>query len=275
MKTTPPLLIFFTGIITALFFYQFFGNSLLYFNDNNHIEKNEVISQINFRSSSAIIETVTLDISALKSQIEILKSKFDALPNIGSQHSYIDEFAKLKKEISDFKNIVNNEMNTYSSNQLALSNALKEKQIDNTSNNLPTSKFDMITAMQKADEKRQQEIENINQSFQAESLNQQWASEVKQNITNYFDSSKNENQNETTQSTALSIECRSTMCRMEVMHENEEVKEKFDLEFLSSLGDSFPSITYGQQGENSDGSFSAVLFLERETETSQDDFKLF
>jgi hypothetical protein len=285
MKTTSPLLVFFTGIITALFFYQFFGNSLLYLDANSETNNKEtkLISPISsIAPNDKLLETVRLDISTLKDDIEALQTKLETLPmTTNSQSNYTGDLATLKKEIITFQKMMNDEMKTYNKKQKALLNALafqknQEDATDNTNNTSPTTEADMMIVMQQSENKLQQEVETIHQNFQTEPLNEQWTSEVKQNITHYFDhsqkQSENEGQNENeiiAQSTLSSIDCRSTMCQMDVQHENEEAREKFDLEFPESLGDSFPSIQYGEQITHSDGSSSAVLFLERNVETSQ------
>lgn len=286
MKTTSPLLVFFTGIITALFFYQFFGNSLLYFDANSETENKEtkLISPISSNSSNdKILKTIKVDISTLKDDMEALQTKLETRPAIttDNQSNYTGDLATLKKEITSLQKVVNDEMKTYDKKQKEILNALAFQKnqadiADNTNNISATSEADMLVTLQQSESKLQQEVETIHQNFQAEPVNEQWTSEVKQNITNYFDNSQKQSENDnqsgneiTAQSTVSSIDCRSTMCQMDVRHENEEAREKFDLEFPVSLGDAFPSINYGEQITNSDGSSSAVLFLERNVETSQ------
>lgn len=259
MRILQPFLLFFSGAIFVLFLYQFFDNSILYSsNKNTDIEYTKKKTTTNKPLSNKVLKEITIDLISIKGDVNSLRYE---LQNIKKEEkiSNIDDailikFESLKEEIKTLHKRIDKGIKNNGSNQLSsfLPSASQEKASDDKAT---SPELDFDAKINAAETARKQSIIKLDDQFHSEATDEQWSIDTKQKITVFFEN------NETVQSSISSMACHSTMCQIEVKHENKEAEEKFNLEFPFSLGDSFSSTTYGNQTEYGDGSSSVVMYL--------------
>lgn len=134
------------------------------------------------------------------------------------------------------------------------SNNVSPSDIDSTSP--PVA--DPVTTPQAEDESLQEMINALDAAFHAQSTDESWSLNSSNQIYAYFDLMSQEESNFASE--LRSVECRSSLCKVEVLHDSAVAADEFFLRFPGSVGGALPSISY--QFENMpDGRINVLMFL--------------
>ena len=108
------------------------------------------------------------------------------------------------------------------------------------------------------DAEQQNNLNALNNQFLAQSTDEQWSVQSTDQIYGYFNQL---NQQQTGSHAELrSVECRTSLCRVEVIHDDAASADDFYLKFPQDVGENLPSITY--KIENlPDGKIDVLMFL--------------
>lgn len=250
MKTINPLIVLFSGIFISFLTFYFFGNSLFSSDEESSIkvitqqlpkiEKNSVDKSIALELTNNI-DSLRDDFLSLRSELQYLKERPSA--NVNNDNSS-EQFAMLNKKIKILQETID-QIKEEQSNLVSL-----PSQGEPSSNKNP---FDTVATDQINKEKHRQNLEKLSNSFYAEPIDSQWSLDVKQKITGFFDNEAN------VQTSLSTVECKSTMCIVEVTIENQQAQEMFMLNFPTTVN-SLPRISYDTTN-NEDGSVSVRMYM--------------
>lgn len=113
-----------------------------------------------------------------------------------------------------------------------------------------------------ADEEAEKLISGLNDEFYQQDTDEHWSVQSSNQIYSYFDQMAQTESKGTSE--LRSVECRTSLCKVEVLHENAAAAEDFFLRFPSTVNNSLPSISY--QFENlPDGRVDVVMYLATDT----------
>lgn len=259
MRTLQPFLIFFCGAVFALFLYQLFGNSLFYSN-NEKTDVKPARQVLNTKEglSAKALDKITSDLLSIKGDLSSLREDLQDLANeekiSNTDIDLLSKFESIKEEIKTLHQRIDKGLKNKDSNQVSsfLPSASQEKASDKKS--IPPE-LDITALMNASATARRENLAKLDDEFKSEARDEQWSLNMKQKITVFFENDK------AAQSSVSSMDCHSTICQIEVKHDNKEAEEKFSLEFPFSLGSSFSSTTFGNRIEDPDGSSSVVMYL--------------
>lgn len=104
--------------------------------------------------------------------------------------------------------------------------------------------------------KHSQRIAAIDAGFRAEPVSDDWSVETTDLILQAFQTE------EMVQSDMLSAECRASMCKVEVSHDNADDFQLFQMQFILEVGEALPAMTIEQYTDDN-GSINSVMYLTR------------
>lgn len=106
-------------------------------------------------------------------------------------------------------------------------------------------------------------ITDIHNQFLQENINESWSENTRHLITQLFDTTNKEEQS--VNSALNNLQCRATVCRAEIVHQDRQSAEEFALRFPQQLAGVLPEVTY-QNDIHEDGTVSVVMYLASSTE---------
>lgn len=182
----------------------------------------------------------------------------------------LKEFSALKSELATLNPTIqhlNLEVGDLKIKLAALSNQLHGKNDDTTygttneygdqSSAGPDIDADMSAINEEQQKKDDERIDVINNAFQTQDTDEQWSSGVTDSITAVFSDKGFTN-------TALSqVQCRSTLCIVEVEHSDSSAAEEFTMHFQEQLGNQLPQTSYASS-QNDDGSVTVTMYMARD-----------
>lgn len=183
----------------------------------------------------------------------------------------LKEFAVLKSELATLSPTIQNlnlEVETLKVQLAALSNQLGDgKNEDSTysvtdelgdqANAGPVSAEEMTAHNEEEQKKQDEHIDVIKNAFQTQETDEQWSADVTESITAVF-------ADKSFSDTALAqVQCRSTLCIVEVDHPNSSAVDEFDMEFQMQMGGQLPQTNYTSK-QNDDGSVTVTMYMARE-----------
>lgn len=198
------------------------------------------------QQTSAVAEEKEEEIATLRSEINALKDMIASAPASGQGQSADPEFLSLKQDVAALKE------------QLAtLGDEVRSRARLAPSPQLQTGP--QLSEEERQEQAKQAVTERMNyiaSRFESEDVDAQWGNSVETQLISTF-------QNPALQHSALvNAECRSTLCRLEVAHE-----DGTDLtEFQSVLADETAKIAPEgaiQQAVGPDGKMRSIIFLAR------------
>lgn len=124
---------------------------------------------------------------------------------------------------------------------------------------LPLSEINALVEAQQAQqqERMRQRMDAIAASFRLESVDRGWSADTAELIQTALAS------DELNDVGRIESECRSTLCRLDVAHEDPARMEEFIWVFTDMVADSLPQMTM-EQVHHDDGSIDSILYLVRE-----------
>lgn len=112
-------------------------------------------------------------------------------------------------------------------------------------------------AMEETTRLQEKRIESIGTALRTEPLDAAWATQAMDAIRQAMSSA-------TMSGTSIhDVECRSSLCRVEVAHENPAARARFIRRFAMLVGPMLPTMT-AQPIEAGDGAFASLIYLARE-----------
>lgn len=117
--------------------------------------------------------------------------------------------------------------------------------------------LDEVTLVLEAERRAYERIQLIETSLQQEHVDASWSTEASDAIEQTFDSE------ELAGASLVDLECRSTLCRVEVLHDDSEQLTEFQLLFPNKIGHILPQLTLDHV-EEGDSSTSTVIYLARD-----------
>ncbi len=125
---------------------------------------------------------------------------------------------------------------------------------------------DPVNSPSEEDESLKEMINELDAAFHAQSTDEHWSMNSSNQIYAYFDQMSQQESN--FGSELRSVECRASLCKVEVLHESSVAADEFFLRFPGSVGSALPSISY--QFENMpDGKINVLMFLASATDTAR------
>lgn len=247
MKTSHLLI--FTGSVAAL------GLSLYVtkFSDRDllALDLNHALSSVDTRSSGQANDHgggMAPALAALKGEIALLKAEIATVKKASIRLSPVQkELSKLKEEVAALhRQIVN-----FSTASESLDNA------EDLQKPAGFTEQDIITATQEQAYEDRKRMEMINSVFLSENADYQWAARTTDLITQHL------GKGEQVQTILSDVECRTTLCRVEVNHEDATAAGEFELQFSMQVGEVLPQTSYFYEPQDN-GSISVVMYLARE-----------
>lgn len=128
--------------------------------------------------------------------------------------------------------------------------------------NAPDSTSSPLEAERENTEKQNPAITQISNRFLQEKTDEYWSGKTSDLITSVIDSA---NQHSDALKSAINnVECHSTVCRAEVVHEDQQSAEEFAMTFPLQVSEALPRITY-QLDQRNDGTVGVVMYLSTNT----------
>jgi hypothetical protein len=190
---------------------------------------------------------------------------------VNDVETVLREFAVLRSELATLNPTIqrlNLEVGVLKVKLAALSNQLSDgENSDSTSSDTsdhgdqasfkPETAADMIALNKEELKKDDEHIDVIKNAFQTQDTDEQWSADVTESIAAVFADKSFSN-------TALSqVQCRSTLCVVEVEHGDSSAADEFDLEFQIQIGSKLPRTNY-TSSQNDDGSVTVTMYMARE-----------
>lgn len=247
MKTSHLLII--SGSLAALILGHYaFTNRALYPNDTSPpLERPSLGYQANDHEGGDARE-----IADLRNEFALLKAELASLKKVKAGLSEIQkEFARLRQETATLHERIGdatdanrypNSLNTINDDSLDVSQRTEENP---------------IAAAEKQAYKDYERMEIISNVFLTEPTDGQWSTETTNLITQFFESG------EKMPIDLSGVECRSTLCRVEVNHNDATAVDELALRFPMHVGKALPQIAYHYK-QHDDGHTSVVMYLARE-----------
>lgn len=190
-------------------------------------------------------------LAALKEEISLLKAEFSTLKksSIGSS-GLQKEFFRLKEEVAALHQKVGNTsaMSEYYNNT---------EDVADSPGEMVLTEQDIVAATQRQAYEDRKQMEVIDSVFMSENIDYQWSAQTSDLIAQNLENS------EQIKTDLESLECRATLCRVEVNHHDASIAEEFELQFPLQVGEALPQINYLYEPQD-DGSVSVVMYLARD-----------
>ncbi len=116
---------------------------------------------------------------------------------------------------------------------------------------------EIIAQLEEDEQYHQDRVEWIDSGFMSEIIDPAWASQSSASIYQVLETDEFAN------TSMIDMECRATLCRIEVEHDDNESAERFALGFPMGVSESFSKLT-SHQSENEDGSSNTVIYAIRD-----------
>lgn len=177
-------------------------------------------------------------------ELALVKSEISALKKATS------ELGEIKQKIAQLE-IQKRNNGLQAKNQNAGENVNAQQDI---AQELPKNPMEMAQAEEEQSSKK---LELINNTFLAESSDQQWAPETTNLITSFFDSEKGANLN------VSDIQCRKTLCKVELNRvDRAKGGNELTLNFPMHVGKALSQARYFHE-QNDDGTTNITIYLAR------------
>jgi hypothetical protein len=109
---------------------------------------------------------------------------------------------------------------------------------------------------QKQEQRHSEQMQVIERSFQLESIDTKWSTATTDLIGQVL------GRDELKQTQVVGMECRSTLCRLEIMHPDRDAAGKFEFLFPIQVAGALPQMSYDHQ-QFDDGSIRTVIYMAR------------
>ncbi|EDZ66862.1 hypothetical protein NOC27_189 [Nitrosococcus oceani AFC27] len=188
---------------------------------------------------------------ALEQEMALLKMELAALKQTSTSSNRLQqEIVKLKKEVMVLRGRVESlpGKGEYGSNV--------ENEGDSPASAQLTEQ-DMIAAAEEEDYKYRKRMEIMERVFLSENIDPQWSTKTSGLITQHLE------KGEQTKTNLEDVDCRATLCRVAVNHQDAAVAEEFQLQFPMQMAEALPQINYLYE-QQADGSVSMVMYLARD-----------
>lgn len=199
-------------------------------------------------SGRVLTDQVFKDITALKTQLASLETAMKSVSNSTTPASLSEnelaELTDLKQEVATLR-------------EQWQETAARQQQDDSNGQADVWFAEDLDLMEEEQTYTHAQTINRLDDTLQAEAIDNQWSTETTDLILQALDTENLVNTG------LVGSECRSSLCRVEVSHDNEMDFEEFQLWFALEVGEVLPMATMDQQ-IHEDGSVSSVLYLARE-----------
>ncbi|MCH9697566.1 MAG: hypothetical protein K0U68_05635 [Gammaproteobacteria bacterium] len=183
------------------------------------------------------------EMTSIIRELSSLKSELGALKQLSPKIQYLtQEMSALKVKLDKINKLSNhhNEDNYSVGNDLIKSAEMKPPMIN-----------------QEQQDKEFERIDIIKNAFQAEQTDTQWSMEITDSITSFFNSTN------ASGSVLSQVNCRTTLCIVEVEYENTSAMDEFDLDFQLHMASQLPQSNYATE-QNDDGSLTVTMYMARE-----------
>ena len=155
------------------------------------------------------------------------------------------EVNTLKMELAALKAAVSNMRSLASDDAPAAAGQSEDEEFAPTSTQISEWHQAVEEQRKNASAEYAQRMERLESRFAAESLDRDWAFEKSQAVKSALDSFSDETRNAA--ASARSLECRSSMCRVEMEFDSEEARNGFDMHLAQSLAPQLPSMDIKQE----------------------------
>jgi hypothetical protein len=166
-------------------------------------------------------------------------------------------FARLDSRMSSFENQLKQLAND---NSLKSAQALSVSDGEQSESAINLNEDELVLQDQQEAIAAEQRIEQIETSFQGEAQDASWAQSTSDKIYQFLESEM------LTGTSIIDLECRSTVCRIEVSHRSFDDQENFDLNFGVDMPHAFSKFTLSRT-EHDDGTTSTVMYAFREEQS--------
>ncbi|MGH8520166.1 MAG: hypothetical protein ACREU9_01710 [Gammaproteobacteria bacterium] len=191
------------------------------------------------------------DIADLRNEFALFKAELASLKKITGGLSKIqEEFSRLKKETAALRERIGGDSDANGDHR-----SLNSANDDSLDASQRTEEGPIAAGHEQAD-KDYERMQIINNVFSAEPTDRQWSAETNNLVKQFFEDV------EPLQVDLSDVECRSTLCRVEVNYKDAAADE-FALRFPMHVGKALPNITYHYE-QHDDGHTSVVMYLAKE-----------
>lgn len=248
MNISLPL-IFGSSTILALVAYFAFNSTVSQpssmTSEEIEIIVNQAISKTRGRDTN---EQYSNDISSLKDEISDLRAELIDLKQ-ENPPTPNNDLRALKQEIVALRKLFEKERTTTSIQTV-------QNTVDKQERKPEMTEQGFKEAAENLARKNRERWENIGNTFQAETIDEQWSSNAMQTITDIFE-------NNTAITASLSqIDCRATSCMIDVQHKDSNAANTFAVRFPRTISKIFPSADFHYENHE-DGSISMSMYLVR------------
>lgn len=192
------------------------------------------------------------DIADLRNEFALFKAELASLKKVTVGLSEIqEEFSRLKEETAALRARMGRDSDANENH-----NSLNNTNNDSLASSQRTEEGPIAAGQEQAykDYERMQIISNV---FLAEPTDRQWSAETNNLVEQFFEDV------EPLKVDLSYVECRSTLCRVEVNYNDAAAADEFALRFPMHVGKALPNVTYHYE-QHDDGHTSVVMHLARE-----------
>lgn len=194
----------------------------------------------------------TPSLMVLKQEMALLKVELATLKQTSTDSSRLQqEIVKLKEEVVALQRRVE------SSPMKAEHHSNMENVTNNSSASAQLTEQDMIAAAEEEDYEYRKRMEITESVFLSEKVDPQWSTKTSGLITQYLENG------EQLKTSLENVDCRATLCRVTVNHQDAAVAEEFQLQFPMQMAEALPQINYLYE-QQADGSIGMVMYLARD-----------
>ena len=211
------------------------------------MEDKAVIGSLNTQEAKLIDASFQEEMVMMKKELKLLKTTLRQHSSQSSEGVLQQSLTSLKDEVrllGDQLTGALNAIEALSQQTQTKQEALAQQPID--------KEFSSLDDEYHHDEA----IQVINTTFETEPVDGDWSFETTDLITQSLDIEQFPD------TTMQNVECRSSLCRMEVAHADEESQRLFELEFPMLVAEQLPAMSFDQQ-QLDDGSFSSIIYMAR------------
>lgn len=185
------------------------------------------------------------ELSHLQNEIRVLRQQMEKSSNPVAKPGNGDarELAALKQDVLNLR--------------AELASLRRQVEVsDRTVSDGPASVIDRETAAQQQEQRDFERKQAMEASFQKETTDTNWSIATIDLINQVL------MRDELKQTQVVDMTCRSTLCRLEIVHPDQEAAGNFESTLPLQVGQALPEISYHHQTLN-DGGVSTVLYMAR------------
>jgi hypothetical protein len=127
---------------------------------------------------------------------------------------------------------------------------------EETGATVPPPADDTAGPPQEQDPRALEQVARLETGFEEEPVDTSWAATTSELLTQVLD------REDFAYTSVFDMECRSTICRLDVQHADAEAAHQFELMFPMEVSEVFPKMIYDHQ-EGNDGQLSTVIYMVR------------